>query len=139
MRSQRVPGRRAGDSKGLTAELAAAGSWDDELTTTGGTKTLATCYIRYTANHKISGSPVHAVGTAVQWVISLFGLVFRMYSQASRSNYRGYLYVLKYLLFVSRAPSVSCAARLKLSICLFFFYPGISSEPLNLSQQKFAR
>ena len=43
--------------------------------------------------------------------------------------------------FVSRAPSVSCATRLKLSICLFiyFFYPGISSEPLNLSQQKFAR
>ena len=41
----------------------------------------------------------------------------------------------------SRAPSVSCATRLKLSICLFiyFFYPGISSEPLNLSQQKFAR
>jgi len=39
---------------------------------------------------------------------------------------------------ISRAPSVSCATRLKLSI-LFFFYPGISSEPLNLSQQKFAR
>ena len=33
---------------------------------------------------------------------------------------------------------VSCATRLMLSICLFF-YPGISSEPLNLSQQKFAR
>ena len=44
------------------------------------------------------------------------------------------------VLIVSRAPSVSCATRLKLSICLFlFFYPGISSEPLNLSQQKFAR
>ena len=58
---------------------------------------------------------------------------------------------------ISRAPSVSCATRLKLSICLlvecpalavrldlsfrsvYFFYPGISSEPLNLSQQKFAR
>ena len=40
---------------------------------------------------------------------------------------------------ISRAPSVSCATRLMLSICLFIFYPGISSEPLNLSQQKFAR
>ena len=43
---------------------------------------------------------------------------------------------------ISRAPSVSRATRLKLSICLFifiFFYRGISSEPLNLSQQKFAR
>ena len=39
---------------------------------------------------------------------------------------------------ISRAPSVSCATRLMFSICLFF-YPGISSEPLNLSQQKFAR
>ena len=41
----------------------------------------------------------------------------------------------------SRAPSVSCATRLMFSICLFFifFYPGISSELLNLSQQKFAR
>jgi len=39
-----------------------------------------------------------------------------------------------------RAPSVSCATRLKLSVCLFlFFSPGISSQPLNLSQQKFAR
>lgn len=38
-----------------------------------------------------------------------------------------------------RAPSVSCATRLKLSVCLFIFSPGISSQPLNLSQQKFAR
>ena len=30
-------------------------------------------------------------------------------------------------LLVSRAPSVSCATRLMLSICLIFFYPGISA------------
>jgi len=40
---------------------------------------------------------------------------------------------------ISRAPSVSCATLLMFSICLFIFYPGISSEPLNLSHKKFAR
>ena len=50
------------------------------------------------------------------------------------------LWIIVIVIIISRAPSVSCATRLKLSICLFyFFYPGISSEPLNLSQQKFAR
>ena len=34
---------------------------------------------------------------------------------------------------ISRAPSVSCATRLMLSVCLFLFFlsPGISSESLN--------
>jgi len=134
MRSQRVPGRRAGDSKGLTAELAAAGSWDDELTTTGGTKTLATCYIRYTANHKISVREPHrgepcAVGTGVQWVISLThrpqGVIIVGIYMSSNIYY----------LLVERQ---ALAVRLDISFrSVYFFYPGISSEPLNLSQQKF--
>jgi len=45
----------------------------------------------------------------IYWVISRFGLVFffaeqnrYLYSQAARSNYRRYLHVLKYLLFIIR-------------------------------------
>jgi len=45
----------------------------------------------------------------IYWVISLVGLVFffaeqnrYLYSEAARSNYRRYLHVLKYLLFIIR-------------------------------------
>ena len=41
------------------------------------------------------------------------------------------------LLFLVERPAL--AVRLDLCFRSVFFYPGISSEPLNLSQQKFAR
>ena len=50
-----------------------------------------------------------------------------------------YFLILSFLLLVERP---ALAVRLDLcfrSVYFYFFYPGISSEPLNLSQQKFAR
>ena len=56
------------------------------------------CFFHYAALRKHCDREFNT-----QWVVSLFGSVYHcfVYSQASRSNYCGYLHVLKYSLFIT--------------------------------------